>query len=288
MNGDRKDNTDAFEQERPAAAPATAEDRDNSRTRVVLGMRDLRVCAGARVLIERLSLDIGSGECWCLLGPNGSGKSTLLHTLAGLRAPAAGSVALFGTPWPQWNPRAAARKRGLLLQDQGDAFSAGVLETVLVGRHPHIGRFGWESEDDLRRATDALARVDLNGFAERDVLTLSGGERQRVALAALLAQDPELFLLDEPTTHLDLAHQAALFEHLSALAREGARSIVFATHDCNLARRFATHALLLDGQGGVVCGAARSVLDAERLSRLFGFPLAWAHSGEASGFVPRW
>jgi iron complex transport system ATP-binding protein len=283
-----RDGTDAFEERRRAAAPVAAMNDGGSRTHVVLAMRDLCIRAGARVLVEHLSLEIGSGECWCLLGPNGSGKSTLLHTLAGLRAPAAGSVAFFGTPWAQWNPRSAARRRGLLLQDHSDAFSAGVLETVLVGRHPHIGRFGWESEDDLRRATDALARVDLNGFAERDVLTLSGGERQRVALAALLAQDPELFLLDEPTAHLDLAHQAALFEHLSLLAREGARTLVFATHDCNLAIRFATHALLLDGHGGVACGAARAVLDADRLSRLFGFPLAWTHSGEASGFVPRW
>ncbi|MGH8666869.1 MAG: ABC transporter ATP-binding protein [Burkholderiales bacterium] len=257
-------------------------------TTVALAMHELRVRAGARILIERLSLNIGRGERWCLLGPNGSGKSTLLHTLAGLRAPDAGSFALFGTPWAQWNPRAAARERGLLLQEHSDAFSAGVLETVLVGRHPHIGRFGWESEDDLRRATDALARVDLGGFAERDVLTLSGGERQRVALATLLAQDPELFLLDEPTAHLDLAHQAAMFEHLSSLARERGRTIVFATHDCNLAVRFATHALLLDGRGGVACGEARAVLDADRLSQLFGFPLAWAHSAHACGFVPRW
>jgi iron complex transport system ATP-binding protein len=255
---------------------------------VALGMRELRVRAGARVLIERLDLDIRSGESWCVLGPNGSGKSSLLHTLAGLRAPDAGSIALFGTPLPRWDLRAAARRRGLLLQDHSDAFSAGVLETVLVGRHPHIGRFGWESEDDRRRATDALARVDLSAFAERDILTLSGGERQRVALAALLAQDPDMFLLDEPTAHLDLAHQAGVFEHLASLTCEQNRSIVFATHDCNLAVRFATHALLLDGHGGVVSGAARAVLDSDRLSGLYGFPLAWAHSAQGSGFVPRW
>jgi iron complex transport system ATP-binding protein len=255
---------------------------------IALGLRGLRVRAGARVLIERLDLDVRSGESWCVLGPNGSGKSTLLHVLAGLRAPDAGSIALFGTPWPRWDLRAAARRRGLLLQDHSDAFSAGVLETVLVGRHPHIGRFGWEGEEDRRCAIDALAWVDLSGFAERDILTLSGGERQRVALAALLAQDPELFLLDEPTAHLDLAHQASVFEHLASLAREQGRSILFATHDCNLAVRFATHALLLDGQGGAVSGPAHVVLDADRLSKLFGFPLAWAHSARASGFVPRW
>jgi iron complex transport system ATP-binding protein len=255
---------------------------------VALGLRALQVRVGSRVLIDRLDLDIHVGETWCVLGPNGSGKSTLLHCLAGLRAPDAGAIDFFGTPWPRWEVGAAARRRGLLLQDQSDAFSAGVLETVLLGRHPHIGRFGWEDAEDRRRATDALVRVDLHGYGERDVLTLSGGERQRVALAVLLAQDPEVMLLDEPTAHLDLAHQARIFEHLSVLARERGRTVVFATHDCNLALRFATHALLLDGQGMVSCGPASEVLTAERLSRLFGFPLDWARSAQAAGFVPRW
>ena len=257
-------------------------------SRSVLRLRGVRICAPGRVLLDGLHLDIRAGEAWCILGPNGSGKSSLLHVLAGLRAPDAGSVALFDKPWPQWRPRAAARLRGLLLQDQSDAFSAPVLETVLVGRHPHIGRFGWEGAEDLRRAHEALERVGLAGFAQRDVLTLSGGERQRVALATLLAQDPALFLLDEPTAHLDLAHQASALEHLSMLVRSERRCIVFATHDCNLALRFASHALLLGGPGGIVHGAAEDVLEAERLSRLFAFPLAWAQTQEARGFVPRW
>jgi iron complex transport system ATP-binding protein len=252
-----------------------------------LAIRGLGIRAGRRTLVEDLDLDMREGECWCVLGPNGSGKSTLLHALAGLRAPDTGSIAFFGTPWSGCDMRAAARRRGLLLQEHHDAFSAGVLETVLIGRHPHIGRFGWESAADLQCAMDALRQVDLEGFAERDVLTLSGGERQRVALATLLVQDPELLLLDEPSAHLDLAHQAAIFEHLHALAHAG-RTIVFATHDCNLAQRFATHALLLDGEGAVASGPARTLLEPERLSRLFGFPLAWVDSPDASGFVPRW
>jgi iron complex transport system ATP-binding protein len=240
------------------------------------------------VLIEDLTLDVAPGEAWCVLGPNGSGKSSLLHALAGLRAPQRGAIELFGRPWAEWPARAAALKRGLLLQQQTDAFSATVLETVLIGRHPHIGAFGWESEADLRYVNEALARMDLAGLAERDVRSLSGGERQRVALAALLAQDPALLLLDEPTAHLDLAHQVRTFEHLASLLRDEGRSLVFATHDCNLALRFASHALLLDGAGGATAGLASSVLDAEALSRTFGFPLARLQAPEATGFLPRW
>lgn len=258
------------------------------RSEVVLGLRGLCIRAPGRVLLERVDLDIRAGESWCILGPNGSGKSSLLHVLAGLREPAGGTVALCGKPWRRWDAREAARVRGLLLQHASDAFSAAVLETVLIGRHPHIGRYGWEGADDLRRAREALALVGLDGFAERDVLTLSGGERQRVALAALLVQDPALFLLDEPTAHLDLAQQAATLEHLSMLVRSQRRTMVFATHDCNVAVRFATHALLLGGPVGVTHGPARDVLDAGRLSRLFAYPLAWMQGQGASGFVPRW
>src|SRR5690606_10076709 len=131
------------------------------------------------------------------------------------RAPDSGSVALFGKPLPQWDAREAAVRRGLLLQQQGDAFSAAAMETVLLGRHPHIGRLGWESAEDVRKAQEALERVDMLALAASDVRTLSGGERQRVALAAILAQDPQLFLLDEPTAHMDLAHQALVFGHLA-------------------------------------------------------------------------
>jgi iron complex transport system ATP-binding protein len=259
-----------------------------SRPEGVLSLRDVRIAAADRILIERLSLEVHAGESWCVLGPNGSGKSTLLHALAGLRAPQAGSIAFCGRPWSEWKARAGARKRGLLLQQQSDAFSASVLETVLVGRHPHIGRFGWEGEDDRQHATRALARMDLSALAARDVLTLSGGERQRVALAALLAQDPDLFLLDEPSAHLDLAHQAAVFEHFAALVRDEGRTLLFATHDYNLAARFATHALLLNGRGEALSGLAPSLLETENLSRLFAFPLVRVDAQGAPGFVPRW
>lgn len=254
----------------------------------LLSVRNARLAVGARVLGDQLDLDVGAGELWCVLGPNGSGKSTLLHTLAGLREPQAGTIVFDGRAWSDWGLRNAARRRGLLLQHQSYAFSATVMESVLLGRHPHMGRFGQPGERDYHCAAAALEAMDLTALASRDVLTLSGGERQRVALAALLAQDPTLFLLDEPTAHLDLAHQAALFRHLAALTSDSARAVIVATHDYNLAARFATHALLLYGDGRVLAGQAHHILQADTLSNLFKFALGQDARPHARVFVPQW
>jgi iron complex transport system ATP-binding protein len=248
----------------------------------------LRLAVAGRVLVDDLSLEVGPGTLCCVLGPNGSGKSTLLHTLAGLRSAQSGTVTFEGRTWSAWHPREAAKRRGLLLQHASYAFSASVAESVLLGRYPHIGRFGRAGDADRRSVRSALAAMDLAAIAERDVLTLSGGERQRVEIATLLAQDPALFLLDEPTAHLDLVHQIALFRHLTELARTQGRAVIVATHEYNLATRFATHACLLYGDGRTTVGRADEVLQAEILSVVFAVPLAEHGIGEARILAPRW
>jgi len=253
----------------------------------LLSVQGVRIEAGSRILVENLSFRVACGEIWCVLGPNGSGKSTLLHVLAGLREPRRGSVSLQGRPYRSMRLREAASLRALLLQSQVDAFESSVLETVMLGRHPYGSVFGRASAEDHAQAEHAMRCMGIAPLAARDVRTLSGGERQRVALASTLAQDPRLYLLDEPTAHLDLAHQAALFHALGALTRTG-RGVIFATHEYNLAARFATHALLLSGTGAVLTGRAHEMLDAARLSTLFGFPLAHLSAPGASAFSPLW
>jgi len=208
-----------------------------------------------------------------VLGPNGSGKTTLLHTLAGVLAPAAGSVRLMDCDVAHTPPEQLARRRGLLTQTVHDSFSASALEVVLLGRHPHHDRWSFDDDaDDHRIARDALAAVDAATLAPRDVTTLSGGERQRVAIAALLAQRVPLMLLDEPTAHLDLKHQIGVLEHLRTLVHAADAAAVIALHDLNLAARFTSHALLLGGPEPVA-GPIDDVMTEHALGAVFQHPL---------------
>ncbi|WP_321884467.1 ABC transporter ATP-binding protein [Paraburkholderia bannensis] len=252
----------------------------------LLATHALTLRAGSRTLVENLTQCFGAGEIWCVAGANGAGKTTLIATLAGLRAPAAGHVEIDGMALRDWKPVHLAQRRALMPQDVRDAFSASVLDIVLLNRYPHLAGWGWDSDEDRAAAHAALAQLGLEAFAARDVLSLSGGERQRVALAAVLCQAAPLLLLDEPLAHLDLHHQIACLEALRQWVRVDARSVVLSCHDLNLARRYATHALLLDGRGGCWAGPVRDVLTAELASEAFGHPLTLIRDGPHEALVP--
>lgn len=238
-----------------------------------LGARGLQVGIGAVAVCRELTVEFLPGQCWAILGRNGSGKTTLLHTLAGLRAPQRGAVLLDGRPLQTHPRRHVARRLGLLPQDSHDPFPATVLETALLGRHPHSSPWGWETPEDLQLAHHALRQVGLDGWDHRDVATLSGGERRRLAFATLLTQTPELLLLDEPTNHLDPQYQIALLELLARQVRERHRTVVMVLHDMNLAARYADHCILLYGDGAVDAGPCAELLQTSQLERLYRQPL---------------
>ena len=252
----------------------------------LLACRDLAVSIAGKSIVRGLDLALQSGERLAILGRNGVGKTTLLHTLAGLARPDSGAIELDGRGYAALGPRGAARLRGLLPQHQGDAFTASVLETVLVGRHPHLSRWEWESATDERLAREALAEVGLADLVARAIHTLSGGERQRVALATLRVQQPRLYLLDEPLAHLDLNHQIAMLELLRRSARDEGAAVVMVLHDVNLAARYCDQALLLHGEGAYELGVGATVLNAATLSRLYGQPLRTLEAEGRKWFVP--
>jgi iron complex transport system ATP-binding protein len=254
--------------------------------RPLLEVRDLALRVPGRTLCAGLSFAVRAGECWVVVGPNGAGKTTLVHTLAGLRPPAAGSVLLDGVPLGAHPARERARRIGLVPQDSVDAFPDTVLEIALAGRHPHLSRWRTEAARDVAIARAALAAVGMQDAADRDAQTLSGGERRRVAIAMLLAQDPPVMLLDEPTHHLDIAHEVRTLDLLAARARAG-HAVLMTLHTLTLAARHATHALLLDG-AQAHAGPAAELLTAPRLSALFGQPLVAVGSGSATAFVAAW
>jgi len=251
----------------------------------LLSVRQLDVAIGARSFCCGLDLDLAAGGFLAILGRNGAGKSTLLSVLAGLRPAQGGSVSIDGLGLADADPRAVARRRGYLAQHQQDPFACTVIEAVLAGRHPHLSRWEWESAADRRIANQALERVGLGHFGERQIHTLSGGERQRVGLATLLAQQPSIYLLDEPLTHLDLNHQIAVLDTLCGLAKEGA-VVVAVLHDPSLALRYSDQALLLEGDGAWCAGASTEVLTAKNLSRLYGHPLVKVDGPHHPVFVP--
>jgi iron complex transport system ATP-binding protein len=230
---------------------------------------DLTVCVPGRTLVSDLGLDIASGDFLAVLGQNGAGKTRTMLTIAGLLAAAKGKVELGGEPVQSLKRREVARRIALLPQYVDDVFPATVLETVLIGRHPHIGPFELESSVDRRIALQSLEQVDLADFADREIDTLSGGERRRVAIAQVLTQTPGAYLLDEPTNHLDPQHQLDVLEIFAEKARGGA-AVIANLHDVNLAVRYATRCLLLYGDGRWQTGTTASVLDEERLSELYG------------------
>jgi iron complex transport system ATP-binding protein len=245
---------------------------------------DLRV--GARALLSKLSWRVEAGQCWCIIGRNGAGKSTLLRTLAGLRTPDGGSVKIKERLMQDWPLPKLARERAYLPQARGDAFSYSVLETVLAARHPYHDSQYWESDNDFNAAHDALLAMDVHHLAKRDLRTLSGGERQRVAIAAVIAQDTPIMLLDEPANALDLAHQVAVMDLLARLCREKSRAIVFVSHDLNSAYTVASHALLLKDDGGWEAGTVNHIMRGPLLSQCLGHPIETIQHGPRLVFLP--
>jgi iron complex transport system ATP-binding protein len=237
-----------------------------------LAAKQISVRVGARVLVSELSVEFAPGEVVAILGCNGSGKTLTLHTLAGLRPADAGALQLDGAPLERLSRRAVALRLGLLAQDLEDAFVSTALEMVLVGRHPHLALWQWETADDERIAREALAMVGMSDFSERHTDTLSGGEQRRVAVAALLAQQPGIYLLDEPTNHLDPHHQVRVLELFRGLASKGS-TVITTLHDPTLAARFADRVLLLFGDGRWRAGPVRDVLTVESLSALYNSPM---------------
>lgn len=252
----------------------------------LLQLRDLTVTVGTVRVCRELSLSIEAGQCWALLGANGAGKTTLLHTLGGLRAPCNGHVELEQQELGKLSRAHIAQRLGLVFQDESDAFPATVLETTLVGRHPHLRAFQWESPADVALARQALAALGLAGMESRDVATLSGGERRRLAIAAFLVQQTEVGLLDEPTNHLDLHHRISILQTLSGLCHEDGKAQVLALHDVNLAARYCDHVMLLYGDGVVEHGKSTELLTPQRLTRLYHHPIDALNQNNTRWFVP--
>jgi len=252
-----------------------------------IATHDLSLSIGPRTLVQGLNWRAQAGECWSIIGRNGAGKSTLLRTLAGLQQPAAGAVEIRGRALRDWPLTELARERAFLAQSRHDAFAYSVIESVLSARHPYHANRYWEGSDDHQAALAALASMEVADLAARDVRTLSGGERQRVAIAALLAQQTPLLLLDEPANALDLAHQVSVMGLLARLCREQGKTVVMIGHDLNLAARISTHVLLLMGDGRWQAGSNQQTMQPSLLGDYLGHPIDMIEHAGHRIFIPK-
>lgn len=248
---------------------------------------DVHLGGRGRVL-EGVELGGRRGEIVCLVGPNGAGKSTLLRALAGLLAPTRGKVLLDGADIGGMERREIARSIAFLPQGTPSDLPFSALEVVLMGRSPHLGPMGLDGERDRAIAHASLRRVDAQQLVDRPFHRLSGGERQRVLLARLLAQRAPFWLLDEPTTHLDLGHQQLALRLVRDHARGGGGAVVV-LHDLQQAARIADRIGVLAGGRLIAFGPPREVLQDELLRTCFGLSFEWLEDGDGQPLLmPRW
>jgi iron complex transport system ATP-binding protein len=214
---------------------------------------------------------MSAGEGVALLGENGSGKSTLLRLLAGLIASPSGEIELDARPLSEWPRKSAARTIGYLPQSFEPLFPVSALEMVLLGRTARLGMFAAPAPADVAAAHRALDQVDAGGFADRDIREMSGGERQRVFLARVLAGEPEILLLDEPTAGLDPRHRLLVVRVIKEFVRNGGLA-VFATHELDVAAAAANQVVLLREGCLAASGEIGATMTPETLTEVYGVP----------------
>ena len=219
-------------------------------------------------IIDRVSIAVKRGEFVGLVGPNGAGKTTLLRLLIGVLTPTAGEILLENRRLQEIRLRERARQVSYLSQETTTVFPYPVLDILLMGRYPFLGRFRRESESDMEKARRALAYVGLRGFEDRFFNELSGGERQLVLFAKILVQETDLLLLDEPTSNLDIKHQDQFFSMACELSREK-KAVVAAVHNLNIASQYCSRLILLHRGRVTIEGKPEEVLLSEQLDPVY-------------------
>ncbi len=236
----------------------------------MLEVRNISVNYGVCAVVQDVSFSLDTGKIIALLGANGAGKTTLLKSLNASLPMAKGEILLDEKLLKNYSRREIAQKIAVIAQENETKFPVTVLEFVLSGRFGHGTAFGWETTHDLQIAENALQMCDLANYENRLMNKLSGGERQRVILARALATEAKILLLDEPTTNLDLAHQAMMFRLVRKRCKSGESAAIVITHDLNLASEFADEILLLKNGKILAKGKPVEVLTAENLKEVFG------------------
>ena len=240
----------------------------------VLSVEHVTVAYGGHAVVQDVSLSLEAGQWLMLAGPNGAGKSTLIGAIT-QGVPYAGRILLEGRDLRAIPPRERARRLGVLEQQHSVSYAYTVEEVVSLGRYAHSrGMLGGRDEGGEASVTRALEMTGMTPLRHASMLTLSGGEVQRAFLAQVFAQEPQLLILDEPANHLDPVYQKHIFTLVRDWLKEPGRAVLSVVHDLSLARRYGTHALLLDRGRAMAQGTARDALTDDNLRSVYGMDVA--------------
>jgi iron complex transport system ATP-binding protein len=236
-------------------------------------------------VLQDVSFQVRKGEFVGVIGPNGSGKTTLLKILYRLLSPQQGEVFFDRLSLEKMSRSEIAKKIAVVAQETYPAFPFRAIEMVLMGRSPYLGHLMFESPKDLEIAKKAMEWTEILPISQRPIDELSGGERKRVYIARALAQEPEMILLDEPTSNLDIHHQVEFLDLVLSLNREKGLTILMASHDLNLASEYCDRLLLLQHGKIYKMGSPEEVMTRENIERVYGCEV-WVDRNPVSG-MPR-
>ena len=242
---------------------------------MTLKINNLSLRIGDTEICKNLKLTVKPGELWAVLGVNGVGKSTLLHHMIDVDKAVADEIVIDDNRLLYYHRhrKLLAHKTGILLQEYEYNFSCTVQEAALIGRHPYLSQWQWESIEDLKITENALKKTNMFELKDRLTNTLSGGEKRRLNIATLLAQNPDYLLLDEPTNHLDLGAQIKILDLIRQHIKENNKSGIMVIHDANLANRYCDNVLMLFGQGEWASGCVGDMINSKNLERLYNCPI---------------
>lgn len=234
----------------------------------IIKAENICVSINDKEIVHNLSLEIPEGKVTAIIGPNGCGKSTTLKALSRI-LPYKGSVTFKGSEMSALSQREFAKSLAILTQSPQAPSDLTVNDLVEMGRFPHRGFLGRGGKDDREHVEWALAQTGVTAMRNRLLNTLSGGERQRAWIAMALAQRPEVLLLDEPTTYLDICHQLEIMQLIGRLNQELGLTVVMVVHDLNHAIMYADHVVVVKAGKLVTSGAPREIITAELLAEVF-------------------
>jgi iron complex transport system ATP-binding protein len=249
----------------------------------VLELNKLTLAIGKQTLVDGLNLQLQPGQLHVIIGPNGTGKTSLLRALFGELAPEAGDIRFDGEPLSRLHLARWRKRFGYMPQNIQLELDLSVLEVVVLGRLDSLSMR--LADEDILAALQALQALGIAHLADRALYSLSGGQRQMVLFAQVLLRDPQIMMLDEPVSALDLQHQMQLMEHLHHQTRAKQWVSLVVLHDLNLAAQFADQLIVLAGGKLQAFGPPAQVLDAALISRLYQVPVDIHHDRDGQPYI---